>query len=118
MGGPGAYAVGTQAAVPPLTLAPPAIVEGTVRDEAGAPVAGMAVWLRDWNLETGGQRSGSVTEVITDTHGRYRFLGVPVGGAWLQLVPEEDMRAFRKAVEPFEVEAGKTYTHDIVDKPQ
>ena len=109
---------GAQAVVPPLTLAPPAIVEGTLRDEAGNPIAGMAVWLRDWNFDTGSQRSGSVTEVITDRQGRYRFLGVPVGGAWLQLVPEEDMRQYRKAVEPFEVEAGRTYTHDLVDKPQ
>ncbi len=109
---------GTQAVVPPLTLAPPSIVEGTVRDDAGHPVPGMAVWLRDWNFETDSQRSGSVTEVITDRQGRYRFLGVPVGGAWLQLVPNDDMNQHRKVVEPFAVEAGQTYTHDVVDKPQ
>ncbi len=107
--------VGAQVVVPQLTLAPPAIVEGTLRDEAGKPIAGMAVWLRDWDFGTSSQRSGSVTEVITDRQGRYRFVGVPEGGAWLQLVPDEDMRHHRKVVEPFEVEAGKRYTHDIVE---
>jgi hypothetical protein len=50
------------------------VIEGVVFDaEHGRP--GVRVWLRDWDLAKGGQRSGSVTEVITDRRGRYRFLG-------------------------------------------
>ena len=40
-----------------------------------------------------------------------RFVGTPPGDARLQLVADE--RATGYAVEPFEVEAGKTYTHDL-----
>ena len=58
--------VGSRVQVPPLELAPPAIVEGVVRDENGGLVPGVAVWLRDWDLDRNGQRSGAVTEVITE----------------------------------------------------
>ena len=60
------------------------------------------------------QRSGAVTEVISDRGGRYRFVGVPDGGALLQIVTDEDNHRQREAVAPFDVEPGKTYSFDIV----
>lgn len=104
---------GTQVTVPDLKLMPPASVDGVVLDSQQRPAPGVRVWLRDWDLNKGGQRSGSVTEVITDRQGRYRFVGVPPGGAWLQLLPDTTEDGERKVVEPFEVEAGKTYSFDL-----
>jgi hypothetical protein len=103
---------GTNAVVPELKLLAPASVEGTVRDAQQQPAPGIRVWLRDWDLAKGTQRSGSVVEVITDRLGRYRFAGVPPGGAYLQVLVEQE-HAMDQAVAPFEVEAGKTYTHDL-----
>lgn len=92
-----------------LQLSAPATVEGTVLDAQQRPAPGVRVWLRDWDFGKSAQKSGSVVEVITDRLGRYRFVGVPPGGAWLQLTAAEDFPRER-AVEPFEVEAGKSYT--------
>ena len=103
---------GTNAAVAELKLSPAAMIEGTVVDAQQKPAAGIRVWLRDWDFARNNQKSGSVVEVITDRLGRYRFVGVPPGGAWLQLLAVED-HALDRAVEPFEVEAGKTYPHDL-----
>jgi len=95
---------------PPVQLA----IEGVVVDAQQRPAPGIRVWLRDWDFGTGGQKSGSVVEVLTDRQGRYRFASVPPGGAWLQLLVAVDERSpMTRAVEPFEVEAGKTYTHDL-----
>lgn len=107
---------GARVKLPALRLSPPAIVEGIVRDKQQVPMPGVNVWLRDWDMARNGQRSGSgsVTEVITDRLGRYRFLGVPIGGAYLQIVPPGGRSPSGKATEPFEVEAGKTYKHDLV----
>ena len=107
--------VGGQVKVPVMTLAPPASVQGVVTDAKGKPAPGVTIWLRDWDMANGRQASGSVTEVITDRLGRYRFLGVPIGGAWLQFVDDEDARGgmHQRVVEPFEVEAGQTYTFDL-----
>ena len=105
--------IGGDVRLPDLLLTPPASVEGVVKDADGKPQPGVTIWLRDWDLNTGRQASGSVTEVITDKLGRYRFLGVPPGGAWLQLVKSEDDRNKAVVVEPFEVEPGKIYTFDI-----
>lgn len=105
---------GTHVTVPELSLAAPATIEGVVRDAAQQPAPGVRVWLRDWDFGTNNQRSGSVVEVITDRLGRYRFVGVPPGGAWLQLLAEPGERFARdRAKEPFEVEPGKTYTEDL-----
>jgi hypothetical protein len=107
-------APGTKVSVPDLTLVPPATVEGIVRDAAQQPAGGVRVWLRDWDMARGNQRSGSVVEAITDRAGRYRFVGVPPGGAYLQMfagVGRDHPRT--KAVEPFEVEAGTTYGFDL-----
>lgn len=105
---------GDQAKVPDLKLAPPARIEGIVVDAQQRPAPGVRVWLRDWEFARNSQKSGSVVEVLTDRQGRYRFAAVPPGGAWLQLLVGIDERAsMQRAVEPFEVEPGKTYTHDL-----
>lgn len=105
-------AAGTEVAQPELRLAAPAIVEGIVRDADQRPAPGVRVWLRDWDFARGIQKSGSVIEVVTDREGRYRFRGVPGGGAWLQLVGAVE-GPLERAVEPFEVETGRTYTFDL-----
>lgn len=105
--------VGQEVKVPDLTITPPASVAGVVTDAAGKPAPGVTVWLRDWDIAAGRQRSGSVTEVVTDRLGRYRFLGVPIGGAYLELVQDEDGHQMRRVVEPFEVEAAEAYVFDI-----
>ena len=97
---------------PDLELQPPAVIAGVVRDADGIPAPGVRVWLRDWNMLANSQRSGSVTEVITDRQGRYRFVGVPPGGAWLQLLATE-AATFARALDPFEVEPGVTYERDL-----
>ncbi|MCU0864977.1 MAG: carboxypeptidase regulatory-like domain-containing protein [Planctomycetes bacterium] len=105
---------GTVVKLPDAKLGEPATVEGVLRDAQQQPVGGVRVWLRDWDMVRGSQSSGSLVETLTDAQGRYRFLGVPLGGAWLQLLAEPGERnAWEKAVEPFEVEAGKTYTFDL-----
>src|SRR5690606_20214122 len=72
-------ALGQNVKVPDLTMALPASIGGVVKDAAGKPAPGVTLWLRDWDIAAGNQRSGSVTEVVTDRLGRYRFLGVPIG---------------------------------------
>jgi protocatechuate 3,4-dioxygenase beta subunit len=111
-------AADTQVAVPDLRLGVPSTIEGTVVDEQRKPLPGIRVWLRDWDLSTQSQRSGVVVEVITDRKGRYRFVGAPPGDAYLQLLVVND-HPHSNAVEPFEVEVGKTYTFELqVPKPQ
>ncbi|MEO6594782.1 MAG: carboxypeptidase-like regulatory domain-containing protein [Planctomycetota bacterium] len=95
-----------------VKLAPPATIEGVVLDAQQQPAPGIRVWLRDWDFTKGSQKSGGVLEVITDRQGRYRFAGVAAGGAWLQLLVDEE-HPTNRAVEPFDVEAGKTYTFDL-----
>ncbi|MEO6598049.1 MAG: carboxypeptidase-like regulatory domain-containing protein [Planctomycetota bacterium] len=95
-----------------LQLAAPAVIEGVVRHANGEPEPGVRVWLRDWDLTIKHQHSGSLIECITDQCGRYYFFGVPPGGAWLQLLVLEPGTSGR-AVEPFAVEAGKTYAVDL-----
>jgi hypothetical protein len=105
---------GTVVKLPEAKLGEPATIEGVLRDAQQQPVGGVRVWLRDWDMVSRQQRSGSVVETLTDAQGRYRFLGVPLGGAWLQLLAEPgETHVNGKAVEPFEVEAGKTYTFDL-----
>lgn len=96
-----------------LKLAPAASVAGVVRDVNQKPVVGARVWLRDWDFGTGSQKSGSVVEVITDRAGRYRFPGVPAGGAWLQVMLHQD-HPRERAVGPFEVTPGSALTFDLV----
>jgi hypothetical protein len=105
---------GAVVTTPELQLSAPAVIEGVVFDAEQRPAPGVRVWLRDWDLAKGGQRSGSVTEVITDRRGRYRFLGAPPGGAYLQLLDAPGERhTSSRAVEPFDVEVGKTHTFDL-----
>jgi len=110
---------GTERRLGELRMSAPASIDGVVRDAQQRPAAGVRVWLRDWDFSNNLQASGSVTETLTDRDGRYRFLGVPVGGAWLQLLPRADERGDNeRAVKPFEVEAGKTYTFDLQVPPK
>ena len=105
---------GTVVKLPDAKLGEPATIEGVLRDAQQQPVGGVRVWLRDWDMARQTQRSGSLVETLTDAQGRYRFLGVPLGGAWLELLTDPSERhASTKAVEPFEVEAGKTYAFDL-----
>lgn len=105
---------GTKHAAGELRLHAPATIEGVVRDAQGRSVAGVCVWLRDWDLARNRQTSGNIVETLTDRDGRYRFVGVPVGGAWLQrFVGSSGKQPRERAVEPFEVEAGKGYTFDL-----
>ena len=95
-------------------LSEPATIGGVVRDAQKQPVGGARVWLRDWDMVSGQQRSRSLVETITDAQGRYRFPGVPIGGALLQLFhgPGNTFSNY-EAVEPFAVEVGKSYTFDL-----
>ncbi|MEO6593982.1 MAG: carboxypeptidase-like regulatory domain-containing protein [Planctomycetota bacterium] len=94
-----------------LTLHDAAIVRGTLTNRAGEPVASAIVPppACACGCATGTSPSGSVVEVITDRQGRCRFVGLSPGGAWLQLLVDEEHPTNRD-VEPFAVEAGKTYT--------
>lgn len=72
------------------------------------PIVAARNWPTRWCLP------GAYVETITDAQGRYRFLGVPTGGALLQLFPGPgDALHSDEAVEPFEVKAGKSYTFDL-----
>jgi hypothetical protein len=108
---------GTTMGVPPVKLSSPAVVEGTVVDGHEHPAPGVCVWLRDWDFAKGSQKSGSVVEAVTDRQGRYRFVGVPPGGAWLQL-RMDDSNPKGRAVEPFEIEPGHTYSHKLQTPPK
>ncbi|MGK0204339.1 MAG: hypothetical protein ACI9S9_003421, partial [Planctomycetota bacterium] len=65
--------------VPYIKLAAPATIEGVIRDANNKPAPGVTVWLRDWDMTRNPWKSGSITEVVSDRLGRYRFLGVPLG---------------------------------------
>ncbi|MEZ5962750.1 MAG: carboxypeptidase-like regulatory domain-containing protein [Planctomycetota bacterium] len=103
------YAVGD------IVLTAPATIAGVVRGPRQDPVPGARVWLRDWDFGTNQQKSGSVVETVTDRQGRYRFVGVPPGGAWLQVTLDEAFPMDR-AAEPFEVKSGDALEFDLVLK--
>ena len=105
---------GARVELPDLVLAPAAVVEGVVRGANERPLPGVRVWLRDWDFDGGHQRTGRIQETITDRMGRYRFPGVAPGGAWLQLLADHAEKQPRgRAVEPFLVEPGRVYPHDL-----
>jgi hypothetical protein len=108
-----AFAPAAVAVIPDLRLDAPASIAGVLKNAGGAPCPGVRVWLRDWDQTTGGQRSGSITEVLTDHLGRYRFVGVPPGGAVLQL-PTEQAGATTTTADPLEVQPGAALTVDLV----
>ena len=89
----------------------PASVEGVVTDGNGEPLPGARVWLRDWDFQTGQQRSGSVVEVITDRKGRFRFRGVSPHGHYLQVHVRHTKHGERR--EPFEVEPGQKVVKNL-----
>jgi hypothetical protein len=91
-------------------------VEGPAGSANSEPLAmaapGTRVTVPDLRLAAPATIEGVVRG--TDRQGRYRFVGVPPGGAWLQLLPGTDERAAKgPAVDPFDVEPGTTYTHDL-----
>lgn len=94
-----------------LRLAPPAIVEGVVRDARGVPLPGAQVWLRHWDFATGQQENWDSDEVLTDRQGRYRHLGVAAGGHYVELPSNGTRDAAR--TEPFEVEPGQRVQRDF-----
>lgn len=103
---------GTNVILPDLKLAAPAAIAGVVRDANGQPAPGIRVWLLDYDMQTRQQRSGNITEAVTDREGRYRFLGVPVGGACVMLVAESGLPSFASPA-PFTVEDGAELTRDL-----
>lgn len=105
---------GTSVNLGEAKLSAPATIEGVVRDAEKQPVGGVRVWLRASSPASEPQRSGSTMATVTDAQGRYRFLGVPLGGSMLELLPGPgDAPHGNEAVETVEVEAGKTYTVDL-----
>jgi hypothetical protein len=81
---------------------------------ASCAIGGVRLWLREWDPAANRPRNSRGTEVITDRQGRYRFVGAPPGRACLELFADPTERSpSRRAVEPFEVEAGKTHTFDL-----
>lgn len=106
---------GTRWVAPDITLSPPATVEGIVRAPDGNPLPGARVWLRDWDFQVDRPKSGSLVEVHTDRLGRYRFRGVPPGGAWLQVAVTEAAPT-EGAAPPFQVESGRTSRHELKAK--
>jgi hypothetical protein len=93
----------------PLRMDQPAVIQGTARNAEGKPAAGHRVWLREL-----GEKNGSIVEVIADREGCFRFVGAPLGRAMLQLLPGvSEETAGGHSTAPFEVESGKTSTHDL-----
>jgi hypothetical protein len=103
-----------------LVLDPAAVIEGVVRKEDGSPAAGVSVTRQRWDAATG----KSVFEmsdlvVVTDRLGRYRFVGVPAGGAEVFvggariLNLEQLFEVAAPQPDPMTVEAGRTYTVDL-----
>jgi protocatechuate 3,4-dioxygenase beta subunit len=98
--------------VPDLKLQPAGVVEGTVLDANGKPVAGARVWLRTWDFATGQQKDGSVFEAITDRRGHYRHAGVEPGGHWLHWTLEAESPPVG-TIDAFEVAPGERKTVDL-----
>jgi hypothetical protein len=73
-----------------LKLVPEAVIFGTIQDEYGEPVEGMAVRLIRINLSTGRKRQERQAEMDTNEVGKYRFAELPPGtyylsaGKWLE----------------------------------
>jgi hypothetical protein len=73
-----------------LKLVPEGVIFGTIQDEYGEPVEGMAVRLIRVNLSTGRKRQERQAEMDTNEVGKYRFAELPPGtyylsaGKWLE----------------------------------
>ena len=90
-----------------LELEPTAIVEGVVQNDDGAPLIGLRVVLHDRDPSSGRIGGRLTAEVVTDSRGRFRFLGVPAGQVQLTISP--DGSTVLKSQPPFETEPGKTH---------
>lgn len=97
-----------------VVLAPSAVIEGTVRNQNGQPVAGARVWVMNWDLEAKRQRDGGVAETLTDSHGRYRHVGVDPGGHWLECFMDRSGRRVNAEREKFDVPPGARLERDLV----
>lgn len=104
--------VGTTTSLGDLRLGLAAVVEGVVRDAAGAPAAGAVVRLgAEGKLTMTGLLRA---EAATDSRGRFRFLGVPSGGVNLMLWPEDAGVVHPETA--FQVEAGSTHTVELQER--
>ena len=88
------------------------------------PMPGIGVWLRECDPANHNIPTGGVVEVLTDRHGRYRFLGVPPGTAHLQFGGDRAnaSTAIRKPVpaaqagigDSFPIASGESVTIDLL----
>lgn len=90
-----------------ITLIEPATVEGLVRFGDGTLAIGYGVELRQVDPEQEGD--GYLRLVMTDSQGRYRFLGVPPCAARLRVLHD----ASQLLPQPFVVAAGTTHDVDL-----
>ena len=102
-------AAGASVALGELRLQPAAVVEGVVLAPDGAPAVGLRVDLCDFDLGT--RRRAGRASVVTDSRGRFRFLGVPGGGMQLTVWPER-LGALHPEP-PLEAEAGRTHQFEL-----
>ena len=105
---------GMRVQLPEARLSAPAIIEGVVLDATQQPMPGVTIWLREWDMQKNTLKNGSVTEVISDRLGRYRFVGVPLGGAGLQLVRAGETAGMKAVGDAFGVAEGNTYTRNLI----
>jgi hypothetical protein len=106
-------APGTKVDLGTSTLRAAVVIEGVVCDAAQRPVAGQGVWL----LTTDPRRPvlhppDPHVEALTDREGRYRFVGVAPGPAWLQL-RRDGWPAVGVTVDRFTAEPGERCTRDL-----
>ena len=98
----------------PVTLRASASIEGIVRDDRKRPMPGVEVLLRQLTIDGNEQTHGDLTATITDKLGRYRFVGIPTGVVMLTIAQSRDQAPTTQASDTFEVEPGKTHSHDLV----
>ncbi|HEX6810257.1 MAG TPA: carboxypeptidase regulatory-like domain-containing protein [Planctomycetota bacterium] len=106
-------AAGATKALGELRLEAAAAVEGVVRTPDGSPAIGLRVDLCDFDAKAGRHGAGHNALVVTDSRGRFRFLGVPAGSAQLAVWPERP--GFLRPEPPFEAEAGRTHQFEVLE---
>ena len=93
-----------------ISLPPATLIEGTVRDDTGAPVAGVHVSLRVEKLGLS-ELLPKWTLTPTNSAGRFRFSRVPPATFSLRVAYHEvDLGSVR----PFEVGNGDRSVHDVI----
>lgn len=103
---------GTAIRLPEARLAPPAVIEGVLRDGGQHPVPGVRVDLFAWDAAR--FSAHHVDGTITDREGRYRFLGVAPGSMRLRLTADPDDRALGGSdAGQIDIEPGQVRTCDL-----